>query len=66
MEFEECDTKCLGQIQLREKWGRQWIVTKSLRENRKGLKTDPLIAKHMFFATGVSRQQVAKASRQNT
>ena len=28
MEIEMCDTECLGQIQLREKWGRQWTVTK--------------------------------------
>ena len=30
------------------------------------LKTDPLFAKHAFFATSVSRQQVARVSRQNT
>ena len=23
-----CDTECVGQIQLREKWGRQWTITK--------------------------------------
>ena len=28
MEIEMCDTECLGQIQLREKWGRQWTVKK--------------------------------------
>ena len=28
MEIEMCDTECLGQIQLREKWRRQWTVTK--------------------------------------
>ena len=28
MEIEMCDTECLGQIQLREKWGSQWTVTK--------------------------------------
>ena len=28
IEIEMCDTECLGQIQLREKWGSQWTVTK--------------------------------------
>ena len=46
--------------------GRQWTVTKSSRENWKGLKTKPIFATHAFFTTGVSRQQVAKTSRQNT
>ena len=38
------------------------------RENwkKKGLKIDPAFAKHAIFATEVSRQQVAKFSRQNT
>ena len=47
-------------------WERKWIVIKSSRENWKGLKTDPVFAKHAFFETRVSRQQVARASRQNT
>ena len=45
---------------------RKWIVTKSSRENWKGLKTDPVFSKHAFFATRMSRQQVARSSRQNT
>ena len=45
---------------------RKWIVTKSSKENWKGLKTDPVFAKHTIFATGVSCQQVARSSRQNT
>ena len=45
---------------------RKWIVTKSLRENWKGLKTDLVFAKHAIFVTEVSRQQVARSSRQNT
>ena len=32
----------------------------------KGLQTDLVFAKHAFFATEVSRQQVARSSRQNT
>ena len=67
MEIEMCDTECLGQIQLREKWGRQWIVTKKFEGKlKKSLKTDPVFAKHAIFATEVSRQQVTKSSRQNT
>ena len=66
MEIEMCDMECLGQIQLRKKWGRQWTVTKIRGKTEKGLKTDPVFAKHAIFATEVSRQQVAKSSRQNT
>ena len=39
---------------------------KSREKLKKVLKTYPLFAKHAFFAIGVSRQQVARASRQNT
>ena len=64
MDFVESDTKCLGEFQLREK------VNSHKKFERKTekvfLKTDPLFAKHAFFATGVSRQQVARASRQKT
>ena len=66
MEIEMCDTECLGQIQLREKGGRQWTVTKIQGKTEKGLKTDPVFAKHAIFATKVGRQQVTKSSRQNT
>ena len=62
MEFEEC----LGQFQLREKWGRQWTITKSQGKNWKSFKNCLWNAKHAFFATETSRQQVARASRQNT
>ena len=44
----------------------QWIVTKDWGKTENGLKNCLWNAKHAFFATGVSRQQVAKASRQNT
>ena len=47
-------------------WERKWIVIKSSRENWKYLKTDPVFAKHAIFVTEVSRQQVARSSRQNT
>ena len=66
MEIEMCDTECLGQIQLREKGERQWIVTKIQGKTEKGLKIDPVFAKHAIFATEVSCQQVARSSRQNT
>ena len=33
-------------------------------ETEKDLKTAPVFAKHAFFATKVSRQQVARSSRQ--
>ena len=35
MEFEEGDMDCLGQFQLREKWERQWTVTKIWGKNWK-------------------------------
>ena len=66
MEIEMCDMECLGQIQLREKWGRQWTVTKIRGKTEKGIKTDPVFTKHVIFATKVSHQQVASSSRQNT
>ena len=52
MEFEEC----LGQFQLREKWGRQWSVTKSRGKNWKSFKNCLWNAKHAFFVTETSRQ----------
>ena len=33
MEFVEGDMECLDEFQLRKKWGRQWIVTKSRGKN---------------------------------
>ena len=35
-------------------------------KTEKDLKTVPVFAKHVFFATEVSRQQDARSSRQNT
>ena len=35
-------------------------------KTEKDLKIAPIFAKHAFFATEVSRQQVARSSRQNT
>ena len=66
MEFVESDMECLGEFQLREKWGRQWTVTKSWGKNWKSFKNCFRNAEHAFFATKVSRQQVARSSRQNT
>ena len=66
MEFIESDMECLGEFQLREKWRRQWTVTKSRGKNWKSFKNCLWNAKHAFFATVTSRQQVAKASHQNT
>ena len=63
MEFVETDTECLGEFQLREKVNSHKKFKGKLK---RFLKTDPLFAKHVFFVTGVSRQQVARASRQNT
>ena len=63
MEFVETDTECLGEFQLREKVNSHKKFKGKLK---RFLKTDPLFAKHAFFTTKVSRQQVARASRQNT
>ena len=63
MEFVESDTECLGKFQLREKVNSHKRFKGKLK---RFLKTDPLFAKHAFFATGVSSQQVARASHQNT
>ena len=52
MEFEEC----LGQFQLKKKWGRQWTVTKSRGKNWNSFKKCLWNAKHAFFATETSRQ----------
>ena len=52
MEFEEC----LGQFQLRDKWGRQWTVIKIWGKNWKSFKNCLWNAKHVFFATDTSRQ----------
>ena len=63
MEFVKSDTECLDEFQLREKVNSH----KKFKGKLKGFqKIDPLFAKHAFLATGVSRQQVAKASSQNT
>ena len=35
-------------------------------KTEKDLKTAPIFAKHAFFATEVSRHQVASSNRQNT
>ena len=61
MEFKEG----LGQF-LREKWGRQWIVTKIRAKNWKSFKNCLRNAEHAFFAIEVSHQQVARSSYQNT
>ena len=60
MGFEEGDTECLGQFQLREKWGRQWTVTKIRGKNWKSFKNCLQNAEHAFFATDKSHQLVAK------
>ena len=62
MEFE----KCLGQFQLRERWGRQWTVTRIQGKNWKTFKTYLWNIKHTFFATETSRQSVARVTHQNT
>ena len=52
MEFVKSDTECLDEFQLREKVNSH----KKFKGKLKGFqKTDPLFAKHAFFATGVSR-----------
>ena len=56
IEFVESDTGCLGEFQLREKWGRQWTVTKSRGKNWKSFKNCLWNAKHAFLATETSRQ----------
>ena len=63
MEFVEIDTECLAEFQLREKvnWHKKFEG-----KLKRFLKTDPLFAKHVFFVTGVSCKQVARASCQNT
>ena len=53
MEFVESDTECLGEFQLREKVNRHKKFEGKLK---RFLKTSPLFAKHVFFATRVSRQ----------
>ena len=63
MKIEMCDTECLGQIQLREKVNRHEKFKGKLK---KILKTPPVFAKHAFFATEVSHQQVARSSHKNT
>ena len=63
MEVVESDTECLGEFQLRDKVNSHKKFEGKLK---RFLKTDPLFAKHAFFATGVSRQQVTRASCQNT
>ena len=62
MEFVESDTECLDEFQLREKVNSHKKFEGKLK---RFLKTDPLFAKHAFFVTEVSCQQVARASHQN-
>ena len=57
MEFVESDAECLGEFQLREKVNSHKKFKGKLK---RFLKTDPLFAKHAFFATVVSCQQVAR------
>ena len=62
MEFVKSDTECLYEFQLRKKVNSHKMFEGKLKKF-KNLST---FAKHAFFATGVSRQQVPRASRQNT
>ena len=39
-----------------DSWERRWIVIKVRGKTEKDLKTAPIFAKHVFFATEVSRQ----------
>ena len=55
-------TRSVWEGELREKW----IVKKVRGKTEKDLKTAPIFAKHVFFATEVSHQQVTRSSRQNT
>ena len=50
----------------REKWGRQWTVTKIRGKNWKSFKNCLWNAKHAFFMIEVSHQSVARVTRQNT
>ena len=60
MEFVESDTECLDEFQLRKKWGRQWIVTKSRGKNWKSFKKLSLKRKTRVFRdwnkSSISRQ----------
>ena len=49
MEFVEGDMECLDEFQLRKKWGRQWIVTKSRGKNWKSFKKLSLKRKTCIF-----------------
>ena len=60
MEFVESDMEYLDEFQLREKANNHKKFEGKLK---RFLKTNPLFAKHAFFVTGVSCQQVARASR---
>ena len=55
MEIKMCVTECLGQIQLREKWGRQWTITKIRGKTEKGIKLWKIF--YVFFATGRSTHE---------
>ena len=63
MRFENGYMECLGRRQFREKMNSH---RSSREKTEKDLKTAPIFAKHAFFATEESRQQVASSSRQNT
>ena len=61
MEFVEGDMECLDEFQLRKKWGRQWIVTKSRGKNWKSLKKLSLKRKTCVFCDwNKSPRQAAK------
>ena len=62
MEFKEGDTECLGKWQLREKVNSHRKFEGKLKMV---LKT-ALTVQNTFFATEVSRQEVANITRQNT
>ena len=59
MKFEEC----LGQFQLRKKWGKTVNSHKKSREKLKKFKETVFETQNMHFSR---LKQVAKASRQNT
>ena len=63
MDLVESDTESLGQFQSKEKVNSHKKFEGKLK---KILKNCPYCAKHAFFATEVSCQEVAKITRQNT
>ena len=67
MEIEMCDTKCLRQIQLREKWGRQWTITKIRGKTEKGIKLWKIVKNFLcvFCDWKVYPRGSRKLSREN-